>query len=131
MNVVWKLRLRVLSREKVKWRKSVLYVSLGTSGTSRPLTFFFTFVSDPMRRCPLCQDYMYSIARSVDPKWLEQSRVRLVVISNGSWKMIKAYKSNFLLTPSFAPLLTYLQEFSIFHSLSIQIPHWHCTRHLA
>lgn len=41
--------------------------------------------------CSQCQDYVDSIAK-VKPAILEKYGVRLIVISNGSWKMIKPYK---------------------------------------
>ncbi|KAG1727730.1 hypothetical protein EDB19DRAFT_1642877 [Suillus lakei] len=45
--------------------------------------------------CPLCQDYMFSIANTVDPQVLKQSGINLVVISNGSYNMIKSYRQIF------------------------------------
>ncbi|KAF7306085.1 Peptidase A1 domain-containing protein [Mycena chlorophos] len=45
--------------------------------------------------CPLCQDYMFSISRNVSPQVLSSSEVDLVIISNGSWEMIKAYRRIF------------------------------------
>ncbi|OBZ72102.1 Thioredoxin-like protein AAED1 [Grifola frondosa] len=45
--------------------------------------------------CPLCQDYMYSISRSVDPDALKRDGVDLVIIGNGSPGMIKAYRQIF------------------------------------
>ncbi|KAJ4477538.1 hypothetical protein J3R30DRAFT_230610 [Lentinula aciculospora] len=47
--------------------------------------------------CPLCQDYMYSIARNVDPKALEHAGLRLVIVGNGGWQMIKSYRRIFKL----------------------------------
>ena len=41
----------------------------------------------------MCQDYMFSISRSVSAKALRQAGVELVVISNGSFKMIPSYRS--------------------------------------
>ncbi|KAL1736083.1 hypothetical protein EV714DRAFT_242416 [Schizophyllum commune] len=45
--------------------------------------------------CPMCQDYMFSISRSVSAKALRQAGVELVVISNGSFKMIPSYRKIF------------------------------------
>ncbi|KZP00602.1 hypothetical protein CALVIDRAFT_476054 [Calocera viscosa TUFC12733] len=45
--------------------------------------------------CPLCQDYMFSISRGVDPDALRRAGVDLVIISNGSPKMIKSYRELF------------------------------------
>lgn len=45
--------------------------------------------------CPLCQDYMFSIANTVDPQVLKQSGISLVIISNGSYNMIKSYRQIF------------------------------------
>ncbi|TFL02454.1 AhpC/TSA antioxidant enzyme-domain-containing protein [Pterulicium gracile] len=45
--------------------------------------------------CPLCQDYMFSISRNVSPAVLEDAGVKVVVISNGSYEMIKSYRSIF------------------------------------
>jgi hypothetical protein len=46
--------------------------------------------------CPLCQDYMFSISANVDPAMLKEAGVDLVIISNGSYKMIKFYRGGFL-----------------------------------
>ncbi|CAK5265699.1 unnamed protein product [Mycena citricolor] len=45
--------------------------------------------------CPLCQDYMFSISRNVSPKVLDDAGVDLVIVSNGSFEMIKAYRKIF------------------------------------
>ncbi|KAG0700275.1 hypothetical protein DFH29DRAFT_807833, partial [Suillus ampliporus] len=45
--------------------------------------------------CPMCQDYMFSIANTVDPEVLKQSGINLVIISNGSYNMIKSYRQIF------------------------------------
>ncbi len=45
-----------------------------------------------VNRCPLCQDYMHSIARTVNPEALKRAGVSLVIIGNGSAAMIKAYR---------------------------------------
>ncbi|KAH7913802.1 hypothetical protein BJ138DRAFT_1001522 [Hygrophoropsis aurantiaca] len=45
--------------------------------------------------CPLCQDYMFSISDNADPKVLERAGVNLVIISNGSYNMIKSYRQIF------------------------------------
>ncbi|KAF7315440.1 Peptidase A1 domain-containing protein [Mycena indigotica] len=45
--------------------------------------------------CPLCQDYMFSISRNVPPEILRSAGVELVIISNGSFEMIKAYRQIF------------------------------------
>lgn len=45
--------------------------------------------------CPLCQDYMFSITNTVDPQVLKQSGINLVIISNGSFNMIKSYRQIF------------------------------------
>lgn len=42
--------------------------------------------------CPLCQDYVRSIARNVDPNALKKAGLRLVIIGNGGWQMIKSYR---------------------------------------
>ncbi|KAI0955945.1 hypothetical protein AcV7_006479 [Taiwanofungus camphoratus] len=47
--------------------------------------------------CPNCQDYMYSIARSVDPDALKRAGVDLVIIGVGSPAMIKSYRQIFRL----------------------------------
>jgi hypothetical protein len=43
-------------------------------------------------RCSLCQDYMFSISKDVDPKVLQTEGLELVIISNGSYNMIKSYR---------------------------------------
>lgn len=40
----------------------------------------------------MCQDYMFSLSSTVDPKMLKQANVNLVVIGNGSFNMIKSYR---------------------------------------
>ncbi|KAJ8585914.1 hypothetical protein M405DRAFT_744506 [Rhizopogon salebrosus TDB-379] len=45
--------------------------------------------------CPRCQDYMSSISNTVDPRVLKQSGINLVIISNGSYNMIKSYRQIF------------------------------------
>lgn len=42
--------------------------------------------------CSQCQDYVDDIVK-VRPEVLERHKVRLIIVSNGSWKMIKPYKS--------------------------------------
>ncbi|KAJ3796357.1 hypothetical protein GGU11DRAFT_668970, partial [Lentinula aff. detonsa] len=63
--------------------------------------------------CPMCQDYMYSIGRNVDPEELERAGLRLVIVGNGDWRMIKGYRRIFKLpypiyTDSTATLYTAL-----------------------
>ncbi|KAJ7602262.1 AhpC/TSA antioxidant enzyme-domain-containing protein, partial [Roridomyces roridus] len=45
--------------------------------------------------CPLCQDYMFSISRNVSPEVLASAGIKLVIISNGSYEMIKSYRRIF------------------------------------
>lgn len=45
--------------------------------------------------CPMCQDYMFSISRSVSAAALRRAGVQLVIISNGSFKMIPSYRKIF------------------------------------
>ncbi|KAI0091040.1 AhpC/TSA antioxidant enzyme-domain-containing protein, partial [Irpex rosettiformis] len=45
--------------------------------------------------CPMCQDYMYSIARTVNPEALSRAGVNLIIIGNGSPAMIKSYRHIF------------------------------------
>lgn len=40
----------------------------------------------------MCQDYMSSISNTIDPRVLRQSGINLVIISNGSYNMIKSYR---------------------------------------
>ncbi|KAJ3997045.1 hypothetical protein F5050DRAFT_1570186, partial [Lentinula boryana] len=63
--------------------------------------------------CPMCQDYMYSIGRNVDPEELKRAGLRLVIVGNGDWHMIKGYRRIFKLpyliyTDSTATLYTAL-----------------------
>ena len=51
------------------------------------------------RYCPLCAEYVESIVRSVTPEALESAKVKLVIIGNGSRRMLPAY-SKLHLTPS-------------------------------
>ncbi|KAJ7902029.1 AhpC/TSA antioxidant enzyme-domain-containing protein, partial [Mycena olivaceomarginata] len=45
--------------------------------------------------CPLCQDYMFEISRNVSAEVLQNAGVELVIISNGSYEMIKSYRRIF------------------------------------
>lgn len=42
-------------------------------------------------RCSLCQDYVDSISK-IKPSILEKHNLRLIIVSNGSYKMIRSYK---------------------------------------
>lgn len=42
--------------------------------------------------CGQCQDYTFASLALLDPVAIRKAGVRVVVISNGSWKIIKAYK---------------------------------------
>jgi hypothetical protein len=44
------------------------------------------------RYCPLCAEYVESIVRTVDPETLQKARVKLVIIGNGSRRMLPAYR---------------------------------------
>ncbi|KIK55437.1 hypothetical protein GYMLUDRAFT_105906, partial [Collybiopsis luxurians FD-317 M1] len=48
--------------------------------------------------CPLCQDYMYSIGDNVNPETLERAGIRLIIVGNGGWQMIKSYQRIFKLS---------------------------------
>jgi hypothetical protein len=43
--------------------------------------------------CPLCAQYMQSIVNQVSPEALEEADVELIIIGNGSEKMLPSYKS--------------------------------------
>lgn len=45
--------------------------------------------------CGQCQDFMFASLSQLDPEALEQSGIKVIVISNGSWKIIKSYKKLF------------------------------------
>ncbi|KAJ8509053.1 hypothetical protein ONZ45_g8722 [Pleurotus djamor] len=45
--------------------------------------------------CPLCQDYMASVTRTVSPEILKRAGVKLVIVGNGSHKLIKSYRKIF------------------------------------
>ncbi|WWC57874.1 uncharacterized protein I303_100409 [Kwoniella dejecticola CBS 10117] len=45
--------------------------------------------------CGQCQDYTFASLSLLDPVALEKAGIRVVIISNGSWKIIKAYKKLF------------------------------------
>jgi hypothetical protein len=75
-------------------------------GSSIPFGFVMSDLSSPMGEqpikiivcfirhflCPLCQDYMYSIGRNIDPEALEKARIKLVIVGNGGWEMIRSYR---------------------------------------
>ncbi|CAE7141192.1 unnamed protein product [Rhizoctonia solani] len=43
--------------------------------------------------CPLCQDYISSIAHLTEPSLIHKAGVKLVIIGNGSPRMIESYKT--------------------------------------
>lgn len=43
-------------------------------------------------RCPMCQDYMFSLSNTVDPKLLKKADMNLVIIGNGSYNVIETYR---------------------------------------
>lgn len=45
--------------------------------------------------CGQCQDYMFASISQLDPEELKKNNVNVVIISNGSWKIIKAYRELF------------------------------------
>ncbi|WWD22297.1 hypothetical protein CI109_106788 [Kwoniella shandongensis] len=45
--------------------------------------------------CGQCQDYTFASLSLLDPVALEKAGIRVVIVSNGSWKMIKAYRRLF------------------------------------
>ncbi|ESK88435.1 hypothetical protein Moror_14709 [Moniliophthora roreri MCA 2997] len=45
--------------------------------------------------CPLCQDYLYSISRSICAGVLRTQGVDLVIVSNGDYEMIKSFRRIF------------------------------------
>ncbi|KAJ8077139.1 hypothetical protein PM082_001567 [Marasmius tenuissimus] len=45
--------------------------------------------------CPLCQDYMISISRNISPDVLKNEGVKLVVVGNGHYDLIKPYRRIF------------------------------------
>ncbi|KAI0072759.1 hypothetical protein K474DRAFT_1604503 [Panus rudis PR-1116 ss-1] len=45
--------------------------------------------------CAMCQDYMYSIRKNVEPNALKRAGVSLVIIGNGSPGMVKSYRNIF------------------------------------
>ncbi|KAG8892473.1 hypothetical protein FRC00_011999, partial [Tulasnella sp. 408] len=49
--------------------------------------------------CPMCQDYMKSIAKELEPGRLAQARVKLVVIGCGDPGMIRSYNDKIVKSP--------------------------------
>jgi len=49
--------------------------------------------------CPLCAQYIRSILREVNPDALEEAGVELIIIGNGSAKMIDGYANKFFKSP--------------------------------
>lgn len=45
--------------------------------------------------CGQCQDYMFASLSQLDPVALEKAGIKVIVISNGSWKIIKSYRELF------------------------------------
>ncbi|KAJ9104932.1 hypothetical protein QFC19_003727 [Naganishia cerealis] len=49
--------------------------------------------------CPLCAEYVECIVRTVDPEALEKANVKLVIIGNGSRRMLPAYSKKVMRSP--------------------------------
>ncbi|KAL0575597.1 hypothetical protein V5O48_006382 [Marasmius crinis-equi] len=45
--------------------------------------------------CPFCQDYLFSISRNVSPEVLSKEGVKLVIIGNGHFDLIRSYRRIF------------------------------------
>lgn len=45
--------------------------------------------------CGQCQDFMFASLSQLDPVAVEKAGIKVIVISNGSWKIIKSYKKLF------------------------------------
>ncbi|KAJ7594020.1 hypothetical protein C8J56DRAFT_776337 [Mycena floridula] len=45
--------------------------------------------------CPQCQDYMFSISRNLSAAIFNASGLHLIIVSNGAFEMIKAYRKIF------------------------------------
>jgi hypothetical protein len=45
--------------------------------------------------CGQCQDFMFASLSQLDPEAVEKAGIKVIVISNGSWKIIKSYKKLF------------------------------------
>jgi hypothetical protein len=45
--------------------------------------------------CGQCQDFMFASISQLDPAAVEKAGIRVIIISNGSWKIIKSYKKLF------------------------------------
>ena len=45
--------------------------------------------------CGQCQDYMFASLGLLDPEAIAAAGIRVVIISNGSWKIIKSYRKLF------------------------------------
>jgi hypothetical protein len=45
--------------------------------------------------CGQCQDFMFASLSQLDPIAVEKAGIKVIVISNGSWKIIKSYKKLF------------------------------------
>jgi hypothetical protein len=45
--------------------------------------------------CGQCQDFMFASLSQLDPVAIEKAGIKVIVISNGSWKIIKSYKKLF------------------------------------
>jgi hypothetical protein len=52
-----------------------------------------------LRYCPLCAEYVECIIRTVDPEALEKANVKLVIIGNGSRRMLPAYSKKVMRSP--------------------------------
>ncbi|KAF8339806.1 AhpC/TSA antioxidant enzyme-domain-containing protein [Cantharellus anzutake] len=49
--------------------------------------------------CPFCQDYLRSIVDNAPPAKLDKAGVKLIIVSNGSHKLAKAYQENVFKCP--------------------------------
>jgi len=80
-------------------------VSFGDMFPKTPLTIGEDQPLPPMPRtviffirhfwCGQCQDFMFASLSQLDPVAIEKAGIKVIVISNGSWKIIKSYKKLF------------------------------------
>ena len=47
------------------------------------------------RRCGQCQDYTFASISVLDPEAVRRAGIRIIMISVGSWKIIKGYRKLF------------------------------------
>ena len=88
---------RVAFRELVSEKKTIVIFIRHCKCTTIPFFGLWRVRREQVLKktgyCPLCAQYMNSIIANVTPRVLEDADMDLIVIGNGSYKMLDGYRS--------------------------------------